>query len=313
MLLTLLFWLVVALNLAVLGLWLLLALAAAPSAHTSPLPVVGIALLPFLLLAALAFLFHRSTTPLWRIVATLLAAAPALWFTVTLLTNNAQIAAVSDASGQLTFFPAGPARDLATAITKNDAATVAARLPQVDVNNPGFEGMTLLTLAMRQLRTTPQHHEILRLLLKAGANPNLAPGNLDGLPLTTALQLRVKTGPEPVQLLLAAGANPNATGAFGTPAFFSAIGPPNQSPDLLPLLLERGADLKAKDQQGHTALHQAATIPNWNAVLLLLQRGAGANEFRSPQGQTLPALVAQRQATSPADPGLAELAKFLLQ
>jgi hypothetical protein len=313
MVLTLLFWLVVLLNLAVIGFWFVLALAAAPSSHTDPLQVVGIALIPVLLLAVLAFVFHRSTAPLWRIAATLLAAAPALWFTVTLVVDKAQIASVSDSSGQLTFFPAGPARDLALAMQKNDATAVAALLPQVKVNEPGYEGMTLLTLAMRQLRTRPKEHEILRLLLKAGANPNAAPGNLDSLPLATALQLGAKTGPEPVTLLLAAGANPNALGAFGTPAYFNAIGPADESPDLLLALLERGADINAKDKQGHSALHRAATLPNWKATLLLLQRGADRTQVRSFQGQSLQEMVTARQASHPGEPGLAEVAAFLLK
>jgi hypothetical protein len=308
MILTLLFWLVILLNLAVIGFWFVLALAAAPSAHTGSLPVIGIASIPIAVLVVLAIVFHRSTTPLWRIAATLLAAAPALWFTVTLITSKAQIAAVTDATGQLTFFPAGPARDLATAITNNDAANAARLLPQVNVNGPGFEGMTLLTLAMRQLRKTPGNHEVLSLLLKAGANPNLVPGQLDDLPLTTALQLSAKSGPEPVHLLLAAGANPNAASAFGTPAYFNAIGPATQVPDLLPALLDRGADVHAKDQQGHTALHRAATIPNWPAALLLLRKGADRNQV-----QNLGQMVAQRQGTHPGEPGLAEVAQFLLQ
>jgi len=313
MVLTLLFWLVIALNLAVIGFWFLLALAAAPSSQTSSLSVIGIALVPLLLLAVLAFVFHRSTASLWRIAATLLAAAPAIWFTVTLVVDKAQIAAVSDASGKLTFFPAGPARDLANAISQNDAATVAARLPQVNINAPGYEGMTLLTLAMRQLRTRPQEHEILRLLLKGGANPNIVPGNLDDPPLTTALQLATKSGPEPVQLLLAAGANPNATSAFGTPAYFNAIGPPNESPDLLPALLAGGADVNAKDKQGNSALHRAATIPNWKAALLLLERGADWKQLRTLKGQSFQDLVTTRQATHAGEPGLAEVAQFLLK
>lgn len=313
MVLTLLFWLVILLNLAVIGFWFVLALAAAPSSHTSPLSVVGIALLPVLLLGALAFVFHRSSNHLWRIGAALLAAAPALWFTVTLVVDKAQIAAVSDSSGQLTFFPAGPARDLALAISGNDATAVASLLPRVKVNDPGYEGMTLLTLAMRQLRTRPREHEVLRLLLKAGADPNIAPGNLDALPLTSALQLSDKAGPEPVNLLLAAGANPNAVGAFGTPAYFNAIGPPNHPPDLLPTLLERGADVKAKDKQGHSALHRAATIPNWQAALQLLERGADWKQYRSLQGKTFPELIENRQRTHPGEPGLAEIAQFLLK
>lgn len=313
MILTILFWLVILLNLAVIGFWFILALAAAPSSQTGSLPVIGIALVPILVLAVLAILFHRSTTPLWRIAATLLAATPALWFTVTLVINKAQIAAVSDASGQLTFFPAGPSRDLAAAIAANDAATVTRLLPQVNVNAPGFGGMTLLTLAMRQLRKTPENHEILQLLLKAGANPNVAPGQLDDLPLTTALQLGAKAGPEPVNLLLAAGADPNATGSFGTPVYFNAIGPPSEAPDILSALLARGADVHAKDSQGHTALHRAATIPNWPAALLLLKKGADWKQVRSLQGRSLQEMVAERQRTHSGEPGLAEVAQFLLQ
>lgn len=312
MVLTLLFWLVVLLNLAVIGLWFVLGLAAATSSHTDPLEVAGIALVPVLLLGVLAFVFHRASAPVWRIAAILLAAAPALWFTITLIADKAQIAAVTDSSGQLTFFPAGPAREASLAIAKNDAAALSALLPQIQVNQPGYGGITLLTLAMRRLRATPQEQQILGLLLKAGADPNIAPGNLDDLPLSTAIQVSAEAGPEPVKLLLAAGANPNLSGAFGPPVFFGATGR-GAHPEVLPAILAHGVDLTAKDKQGQTALLYAATTPHWPAVLALLERGADWKTAQAKNGQTFAQLVADRQRSHPGEPGLAEVAQFLLK
>ncbi len=69
----------------------------------------------------------------------------------------------------VTFFRSGPRREIAEAIPRNDAATVASLAPQVDLNRTGLSDMTLLWIAMRQLRSTPDQQHVLRALVAAGA------------------------------------------------------------------------------------------------------------------------------------------------
>ena len=108
-----------------------------------------------------------------------------------------------DAAGNESIFPRGPLRDLGAAISIRDAGKVAALLPKVKVNTPGEQGETLLGLALEQLRKKPDELEVIRLLVKGGADPNL---RAQVLPLATAIRFG---GLAAILLLLDAGADPN--------------------------------------------------------------------------------------------------------
>ena len=84
-----------------------------------------------------------------------------------------------------------------------DAGKVAALLPKVKVNTPAEQGETLLGLALEQLREKPDKLEVIRLLVKGGADPNL---RAQVLPLATAIRFG---GLAAILLLLDAGADPN--------------------------------------------------------------------------------------------------------
>src|SRR4051812_9376465 len=156
------FWGLVALD--VLGILLLfvLGLAAAGSSRTSPVQVTLLLLvLPCIPLAAAVALFLHSTSPLARGVALLFAAAPLLVLVSARAIAEAQLRANTNESGELTFFRSGLTRDIAEAIARNDSGTVASLVPKVDVNETGFSDVTLLLLAARQLRRTPEQHGVL--------------------------------------------------------------------------------------------------------------------------------------------------------
>ena len=283
------YWGFVALDMAGLLLWFVLGLAAAGSSKTSPaLVALYLLILPAIPLVASIIVFVRSTSPLWRALAFALAAAPLVILVSTQAYTRAQFRANSNAAGDLTFFRAGPMRDLIEAINRNDAAAVAALAPNVDVNRAGMADMTPLVAALRQLRATPEQQDVLKALIKAGVDPNK--GTEYELPLEMALQISGKTGPEPVRLLLEAGANPNQKNSMGKPIYFAGSGR-GASVDVLTLMLDHGADVKATDPKGETALIYAATTPNWKAVLLLLQRGADWKQGRSFGGLTFEEVV----------------------
>jgi ankyrin repeat protein len=317
-LLKFLFWALVALDLAGLLLFLALGLAAAGSARTSPVTVTLLLfVLPAVLLGAAVVVFHRSTSPMWRGGAFLLAAAPLLILAGSAYRAKAQFGAHANERGELTFFREGPSRDLAEAIRRNDDSAVAALASQADVNRAGLEGMTPLLLALRQLREAPGQHAVLGALLAAGADPNA--GTEYEIPLELATQLVAKSGTTPVRLLLDAGADPNRLGSSGAPIWFSAIGR-DLDTTVLVLMLDKGVAINAATPDGQTALLRAATAPNWRAALLLLERGADWRQGRTLSGRSF-AEEAREHATRraanpsyggpPGDDGVGAVLAFL--
>ena len=113
--------------------------------------------------------------------------------------------------------------------------------------------------------------ETVQLLLKHGANVNHK--NQKGLtPLMKAAQLSDKDAASIVQNLLEKGAALGARDNEGRTALMHAFkGGSNKTRELL---LDKGADLEAKDDLGDTALIIAAGYSDPSAVEFLLERGA---------------------------------------
>jgi uncharacterized protein len=123
--------------------------------------------------------------------------------------------------------------------------------------------------------------EIVKSLLKAGADPNLRNPASALTPLSLALQ---GTNPELVALLLEAGADPNAKLADGdTPLMLAAR--VNQ-PDFVRLLLEHRAESDARHADfGYSPLMLAANAGDIASVKLLLAAGADPNATTLPIGE----------------------------
>lgn len=305
----LVFWGLVAIDLLGLGLFYVLGLAAAGSARTNPLQVTLMLLvLPSIPLLVSVVLFVRATTPAMRLLAVAIAAAPLLIAVSSRAIAEVQFRANTNEQGELTFFRAGPMREIAEAIARNDSAGVASLVRTVDVNGTGFSDMTLLMLAMRQLRRTPERQEALHVLLEAGADPDK--GAQSELPLSIALQLVAKAGPGPVRALLDAGANPNLTNDFGEPSWFTATGQ-SSNVETLGMLIDRGADVNFVGRNGQTALFSAAATRNWKAALLLLERGADWTRGKSVNGLTFRNLVDSYAGEPDPDGSLAAVRRYL--
>ena len=115
-----------------------------------------------------------------------------------------------------------------------------------------------------------------RYYLSQGVNPNLT-DNLFG---ETALHWAAKSGESgPIRALLEYGADPNAREGRGITPLILAVR--QQQGELLAALslIEGGADVRAADALGETALHIAALNHTNPAVSLLIRmlRAAGAN------------------------------------
>jgi ankyrin repeat protein len=129
------------------------------------------------------------------------------------------------------------------------------------------------------------------LLLKRGANPNQADA-IGATPLMWAIPDIAKA-----RLLIERGANVNARSSnLGRTPLLIAAGYPG-TVSLLELLLAHGADLRARDQAGFTALAMAMQSADVEVLRLLVDRGLDpkdevpAGALRAVYGRPRPAVI----------------------
>ncbi len=171
---------------------------------------------------------------------------------------------------------------LSTAVGQNDMEAVKEMIDRgIDVNS-----------RMKDTRQTPlmgaESAEMVSLLLKAGGDPRLV--DSQG---ATALHYAVlkERAPAMILFLLSAGANVNAVepGGGETPFlwakqwFFGMDAIMGQR--VLALLLQKGADINAKDKFGDTLLHIAVMNGKGQLVKFLLDKGADAS-LANTEGRT---------------------------
>ncbi len=152
------------------------------------------------------------------------------------------------------------------------AATQVLLAHGVEVNARDHQGNTAL------MHT--QSSEVMRLLLKAGANAG-------GGTQDTMLIARAST-PEMVALLIARGAKVDERDSQGQTALMRT-----SYNNVVAALLEHGADANARDYHGQTPLHHAVTRMAPERISLLAAHGANANAADS-SGVT-PLTIAKQQ------------------
>jgi hypothetical protein len=296
-----LFALLMLLNVAALGLWFVLGLAAAKPSHTPVVSVVGFFLLPALLLGAVALLYLRGPWAWSRALAIGLPRCPCHPARKRAFTRCRWREGVSaDNWGR----PDPVAQQaLEAAIAARDAVAVG----RIAADRSGrINDAAALVAAIRLLEQDSAALDPLRALLQAGLKPGA--NSAGEAPLESAIRVSRVAGKEPVHLLLQAGADPNLRSA-SSPAWFAALAP-RTHPDVLPLLLERGADLRAIDMAGSGAVYWAAYHQNW-VDGLLIERGADWQAVQTQNGQGLRQLVETHLRRAPSDPALTRLAGLL--
>lgn len=298
------FALLIAVDALALGLFLLLGLAAAKPSHTPVISVLGFFALPALALLALVWLYRRRPWPMARPLAIGLAGLPALVVVGGAVISGGAAWRAGEPAGGAGRPDAAAQEALEHAIAAGDAAS-AARLAS-DRRHPVNDGAALVQ-AIRRLETKPGDAAVLQALLQAGLQPN-AGGGPEPV-LAAAIRASRRAGIEPVRWLLAAGADPNHRG--GTqPAWFAALqaGTPVE---VLALVLDARADLKAVDMAGQGAVQVALAQRHWAALDRLVERGAPWQAARSSEGQDLRQVVAMQLRRTPDDVALRGLAQRL--
>jgi len=175
---------------------------------------------------------------------------------------------------------------LVEAIDKNDVEAVKLLLSK----HPDVAEAGNAPLIMAAGRGFPEGEQITKLLLDAGANPNVADSD-GGTPLIAAEAFIYR---EPwgvsshliTKELLARGADPNARSKTGLTPLIAAAGQFNHDdPSFLQELIDAGADANAADESGKTALMAAAEKGHVSKVRFLLDKGADVNA-RDKSGKT---------------------------
>lgn len=169
------------------------------------------------------------------------------------------------------YFTAAGDRALAHVVVAGDPAGVAAALRGANPNARGWNGMTMMRLALTEGRGDPA---VIAALLRGGADPDQGGQMLlgsvnDGVAAESGAMI---TGRDERMLraVIEAGLDLNRRDPQGQPRFFTAI----RWPEGLALMLDHGADVDARDRDGNSAVMMATMLWHWPAVELLLARGA---------------------------------------
>ena len=248
-------------------------------------------IVPLLILGVAVLLYVLSSSTFWKVIAMLIVAGPGLFIAGGQIRGAGIDYRVRQNALGRGYFTGSALKDMGAAVVQADTATLRKIAPTVDINAVGTGGRTLLGLAVEQIyeAKTPQHVlaevEVVRTLIALGAKP--ASG------MDTALKL---DDPTVLGELLAAGADPNQLLSPGHPIVFSWL-------SVMPLanlrlLIDRGLNVNVTEYKTPLAL-EAALKRRWDLVALLAEHGADIRAPR-PDGRTIAEEVTNRLAEAQA-------------
>lgn len=159
--------------------------------------------------------------------------------------------------------------EAARAIKSGSNAQLPNLLQGLDLNNPGKKEMTLLWFAIQE-----RNFEAIKILVREGTTPE--EHIVQGLGTAVAFSLHN----EDLRFLTAmldGGLSVNHKTPKGTPLIQRAAGADGATLDHVKLLVDRGADLEAKDSLGVTALITAMDTNQPDRAIYLVEKGANVN------------------------------------
>lgn len=193
------------------------------------------------------------------------------------------------------------------AITRHDAETIRILLLfGANPNAPDSRNVTPLYLAVEE-----SFRNAVIMLLKYGADPNLASGNNSETPFALSI---IEDKLDLARILLTYGGDVNHTVSNGDSVLMAAI-IKKRAKKVVDMLLEYGSDANAKNRDGHTPLFEAIESNRIEVVTSLLDHGANPN-LPGPKHMLWPAaglprileVLLHRGADPKKAPGIMELA-----
>jgi ankyrin repeat protein len=180
------------------------------------------------------------------------------------------------------------AQTLGTAVLRGDDAKILEALKSgEDVNGKNAFGVSLFVSACSFAPLST-----IKLLLENGANVQLR--NPINEQTTLMLVIRRFGDIQAIKTMLAMGADVNASDRDGWTAFMDAVSAPSNSLEITKLLIEAGAKIDAKTDNGSTALFWTT---NTDVARLLLSKGANI-DVKNASGDT-PLLMAVNSGKLP--------------
>jgi ankyrin repeat protein len=182
--------------------------------------------------------------------------------------------------GQKTYNPeeffSGRQLEIARAMNAGDMALVRKLASGADLTAPGKEDMSLMWFAIVQ-----QNYPAITTLVSLGVDPDKQVAKGIGSALYAAMLPRKdpndQSGIRVLRAMLDGGLSPNYKDRYQTPLLYRAAGP-GSTLAAVQLLLERGADINARDDLGGTALIPAIYI-HPDIALYLINHGADVNIY----------------------------------
>jgi len=256
-----------------------------------------------ILLAAVPLRFSQSTFS--QIFSGFFAALP-LVITAGILINKKLPSFKKKQTFAATYYKDKAQQSIAAAIENNDTVLLKELIKEQDLNIQGirvwdWDGLNYLQFAIR-LRSNPGSFLFDDKVNRAAIHMLIE----NGCATTPALAEAVKClPPEEVALLLDAGANPDTRGFVNpNPLLFEVIGSSREENDMAILLLQKGADVNIKHDNGFTLVMFAAFTAGttalwsdvWRLVLYMLEEATCDYQYVTKKGMSLQHIITKIKA-----------------
>lgn len=283
------FWVIAAIDAALLVALLVMSLRDSAGAHDGAraMGIFFFVMLPAAALLGAMLLFHFSSAWPAKSIALVIVLVPGLWFGKARIEDtliDRRIEANRLGTG---YFDTEPMRRMAAAVVQRDVETLTRLAPSVDVNARG-DDMTLMRLAVRgpDARTSDGSElPVVRALLALGAKAD------DAIEVAC-----IRHDPALLEMLLGAGANPNLVLSSGQPLVFDRMS--SITPRNFRLLASHGLDLSSS-ARGDPLPVQLAIHRRWDLLAIAVELGADTARPR-PDGRHVAGELASQLAEETA-------------